>query len=160
MNDITYSYTDKSKWPEGEWHQEPDKIQFLDETTGMTCLIVRGPVGALCGYVGVDESHPLFQASYSAEPSGLDVHGGLTFSGMCVENDKEHGICHVPYPGHPDRVWWLGFDCAHFNDRAPESDAMFKRINLPTDQHSIYRNVEYVKNECLGLAKQLNSLRR
>lgn len=33
--------------------------------TGLPCLIVRNRFGALCGYVGVAEGHPLFGLSYS-----------------------------------------------------------------------------------------------
>jgi hypothetical protein len=55
-----YRTIDKTLWPRGEWDDEPDKMQWQDEATGLPCLIVRGPVGALCGYVGVPEGHPCF----------------------------------------------------------------------------------------------------
>lgn len=54
----TWTTVDKSDWPTGEWHQEPDKAQWIDQATGLDCLIVRGPFGALCGYVGVPQSSP------------------------------------------------------------------------------------------------------
>lgn len=48
---------DKSEWPRGQWDDEPDKMQWLDEATGRPCLIVRNSFGGLCGYMGVDKSH-------------------------------------------------------------------------------------------------------
>lgn len=103
MQTIEYRTVDKSTWGRGPWADEPDKIQYQDEATGLPCLIVRSPVGALCGYVGVPEGHPWFGIAYnertdrapetddhdwSAErpESVIDVHGGLTFSGFCNRN--------------------------------------------------------------------------
>ena len=66
MDRIEYKYVDKTEYEiRGSWDNEPDKIQWEDEETKLPCLIVRGPLGALCGYVGVDESHPLFEKDYS-----------------------------------------------------------------------------------------------
>lgn len=73
-----WSYIDKESWPRGEWNDEPDKLQWQDDETDLACLIVRGPSGALCGYVGVPESHPWFSKDYSdcllpeAKPRGVD----------------------------------------------------------------------------------------
>lgn len=73
-------------------------------------------MGHWCGYVGVPEGHPLFG---QGDSDGLfAVHGGITFAGACQE-DKEHGVCHAPLPGRPEKVWWLGFDCAHAGDLMP-----------------------------------------
>lgn len=95
---------DKSDWERGEWDREPDKVQWVDEASGLDCLIVRGPHGALCGYVGVAESHPYFEVGYSQcaqkPPCGesycnhspenhAEVHGGLTFSDHCHEANPE-----------------------------------------------------------------------
>lgn len=66
MRTIQYTTIDKSTWGEGEWNQEPDKKEWQDEETSYPCLIVRAPVtGALCGYVGVPESHPLYGVPYN-----------------------------------------------------------------------------------------------
>lgn len=73
-----WRYEDKASWPSGPWQDEPDKLQWQDEATGLACLVVRGPMGALCGYVGVPESHPWFGKDYSdclladAKPHGED----------------------------------------------------------------------------------------
>lgn len=88
METIEYRTVDKSSWGDGPWAAEPDKRQWLDEATGLPCLIVRGPSGALCGYVGVPRGHPCHGKHYDAVyeiVEDLDIHGGLTFSDLCAE---------------------------------------------------------------------------
>lgn len=68
METKEYRTVDKAGWGDGLWQNEPDKMQWQDEATGLPCLIVRGPVGALCGYVGVDERHPAFGLSHNGTP--------------------------------------------------------------------------------------------
>jgi hypothetical protein len=60
---------DKSKWGPGAWQDEPDKMQWPDEATGLPCLIVRNRLGALCGYVGVPETHAAYGLNYDGTPS-------------------------------------------------------------------------------------------
>lgn len=169
---------DKTDWPRGEWDGEPDKIQWPDEATGLPCLIVRNRSGALCGYVGVADGHPAYGIEYddvkvSTEDGYPDVHGGLTFASFCAETkDESRYICHVPGPGEPHKVWWLGFDCHHAGDYAPGSDARYRQIvseaqwrdhnaalglGAPTGWGTTieYRNVAYVREQCTALAKQL-----
>lgn len=89
-------------WPEGPWDDEPDKVQFADAETGYPCLIVRGILGNLCGYVGVPSSHPWYGLVYGECVRGCtdeycghcpdnltDVHGGLTFSGYCADTSHD-----------------------------------------------------------------------
>lgn len=164
MERVEYRTIDKSSWGIGPWQDEPDKMQWQDEETGLPCLIVRGPVGALCGYVGVAEGHPWHGHEYSkplrpaeagedewmvdSPESRIRVHGGLTFSAFCRESDDESkGICHRPAPGEPDHVWWFGFDCAHCDDHSPLMKSLYG--------DDIYRNVEYVQEQCRELARQL-----
>lgn len=192
MRTIEYKYVDKSKWPQGEWNDEPDKIQFEDPKTGMPCLIVRNGAGALCGYVGVSKGHPLFGIDYSscslkeAKPQGktegddrygewmterlrkrlicneggycshspesiLDVHGGITFTDFCHESPENHGICHIPESGEPDKVWWFGFDCSHSGDFSPA----YQHLSVFDRGYESYKNITYVKREIARLADQL-----
>ncbi len=148
------TFIDKTEWPRGEWDQEPDKIQWIDAATGLDALMVRHPrSGNWCGYVGVAAGHPAFEKDHDAVDA--DVHGGLTFASFCVEDGKEEGICHVAQPGRPERVWWLGFDCAHWQDLSPGMQAFHQRTGLPERYGEHYRNVDYVEAECAGLAQQL-----
>ncbi len=112
MERIEYTgIIDKTDWQRGEWDNEADKIQWQDEATRLPCLIVRGPVGALCGYVGVLPGHPFYGLDYSScrygeacpEKKGddtysycdhrpesfLNAHGGITFSGGCATVTRE-----------------------------------------------------------------------
>lgn len=146
--------------PEGDWNSEPDKIQWVDEATGLDCLMHRAPGGHWCGYVGVSEGHPAFGKDY--EGVEVEAHGGLTYSDFCQDTgDESYGICHIPEPGRPHRVWWLGFDCAHSGDLSPAYDRLPGmaeiRARYPRNPDT-YRNREYVENEVTKLAQQLASL--
>lgn len=66
-----WSHVDKSAWGPGAWQNEPDKVQWVDAATGLDCLIVRNNGGALCGYVGVPEAHPLHGISYNEDTEAL-----------------------------------------------------------------------------------------
>lgn len=160
MRTIEYTYreADKAEWGEGPWHNEPDKIQWQDEATGLPCLVVRNRFGAWCGYAGVEEGHPLFGVPYNEcesrpELDGIYIHGGLTFSDFCVEDGKEHGICHLVEPGENDRVWWFGFDCGHSSDLVPRIMNFDKKYGLPT--HGTYKTVEFARAETRDLAAAL-----
>jgi hypothetical protein len=67
MQTLEYRTIDKTGWGEGPWLGEPDKRQWRDPATGLPCLIVRSPSGALCGYVGVSVGHPLHGVDYSQQ---------------------------------------------------------------------------------------------
>jgi len=81
----------------------------------------------------------------------MQVHGGLTYAADCSGNE-ETGICHVPAPGREHDVWWFGFDCSHWRDVAPGMPSTF----FPgMSGDAVYRTVEYVKDQCANLARQL-----
>lgn len=192
METIEYKTIDKTAWGNGPWNHEPDKKQWLDPETGLSCLIVRGPMGALCGYVGVSEDHPAHRfhydgmslkraarnhrqwrkqaklsqkigfekamsrkSTYHSEPKkgtgekihAISVHGGLTFSGHC-QGTEEKGICHKT--DGKDKVWWFGFDCAHYDDFCPKKDYM---------REGTYRDFAYVTQEVVSLAKQMAAIK-
>ena len=147
----TWTNRDKSEWPDGPWDDEADKYQWIDDATGLDCLIVRGPAGALCGYVGVPESHSLFDVEYMDTYEkfiDLNAHGGITFSSRCDPGEAEgENICHTGEVTNAT-VWWFGFDCAHSGDLIPAYDWTFEGNN-------IYRKVPYVTEEVTSLASQL-----
>jgi hypothetical protein len=136
-------------------------VQWLDEKTGLPCLVKRNPMGAWCGYVGVSDGHPAFEKRY--DEVGVDVHGGLTYSGFCQPHDlghEDHAICHVVEDGEDDRVWWLGFDCGHSLDLVPQMKALEGKLGFPLS-HEVesYKTISYVRAETLGLAAQLHNER-
>lgn len=181
MKTIEYRTMQKEKWGDGPWLTEPDKKQWLDDVTGYPCLIVRNPLGALCGYVGVNAKHPCYDQDY--DNVDVDVHGGLTFSNPCqkytaenmhlgpIEQMQAEAICHLVENDEDDNIWWLGFDCAHLHDlvpdmarhnRSPQMAAIYAQFNIPTTSSihadETYRDINYVTNEVLSLALQLKSI--
>lgn len=132
---------DRTGWTPGPWDGEPDKVQW--NHAGFACLAVRNRMGAWCGYVGVPREHPAYKQDYNEVE--VDVHGGLTFADKCQPKGP---ICHVPEPGFPEDVWWLGFDTAHHMDIVP---SMLKYGN----EFGTYRTLRYIKRETNSLARQL-----
>lgn len=155
MNRREYRTIDKSGWDAGPWQDEPDKVSWVDDETDLPCLIVRGP-SSLCGYVGVPEGHPWFEVHpwFDLE---VDVHGGLTYADHCDKDaPEESGICHIPAPGEPDRVWWLGFDTAHHMDLTFYSYGG-KFVDRDRYPGEVYRDLAYVTAEVESLAQQAHS---
>lgn len=76
---------------------------------------------------------------------------GITYGGACDESNP-HSICHVPRPGRSADVWWLGFDCLHFDDLGPRDFSDPEQVNAP---YAVYRDFAYVQAECAKLAAQL-----
>lgn len=154
-------------WGPGPWDGEPDKVEWMDETTGLPCLAVRGRVGSWCGYVGLPPDHPDHGMDYNSLDSLYDVHGGLTFSDHCMKNQPiERAVCHVT--DGDDDVWWLGFDTIHFNDIAPQMEAFTRHMrelrpeypwldapDLPGMFRRSYKTLAYVQAEVANLAQQV-----
>lgn len=156
----------KKTWPQGVWHGEPDESRWRDADSGLDCLVMRGPHGAWCGYVGVPDTHPAFGVSYyktgfdlfevasgraqkqvnvQHQVNEIIVHGGMTYSG----SDTARG----------DGLHWFGFDCAHAGDFCPGYQGA-AQLGKPTGWGGVveYRDLEYVQNECVSLAKQLAAI--
>lgn len=135
---------DKTGWASGPWDNEPDREDFRYK--GVPCLILRNGVGALCGYAGVDSSHPLYEISEN--DACLSAHGGITYAGHCSEP-----ICHVPLEGETDDIWWFGFDTAHYQDIVPDFTKFMPFTNAELGQS--YKDMAYVRKEIEKLVDQL-----
>jgi hypothetical protein len=142
---------DRTGWPSGPWDGEPDRVEWRHQ--GLPCLAVRGPLGAWCGYVGVPPGHPWHGQGYDAVDA--EAHGGLTYAAACARH-----VCHVPAPGEPADVWWVGFDCGHAEDRIPGMEAAYAAMGLrlrPSPWPGVevaYRDLTYVRAEVEDLARQ------
>lgn len=144
---------DKGGWAAGPWHQEPDRVDFRH--AGFACLMLRDEhSGVWCGYVGVTATHPAY--GQHCGDVDVEVHGGLTYGAAC---DGSH-VCHVPAPGEPDDLFWLGFDCNHGGDIAPGMDARMQRYGRPELRFGgeAYRDLAYVRHEVESLADQLRAM--
>jgi hypothetical protein len=145
MTDIDYR-VNRTTWPPGPWDDEGDREQWTT-ASGLPGLIARSRMGMWCGYVAVAADHPYYQRDY-ADIDDIDVHGGLSYSAACQGH-----ICHVPEPGQPDDVWWLGFDCAHIDDVVPVSARFVWELSAL--RHCAYRDMVWVRAEVESLAAQL-----
>ncbi len=92
-------------------------------------------------------------ADVSYQDLDVEVHGGLTFSGV---GDN--------YIGRREGFKWFGFDCAHAWDYCPPTDPIVHKIHVDITGrtgpggHETYRNWEYVKREVMNLAEQLATM--
>lgn len=144
----------------GPWVDEVDKVQWQDDATGLPCLVKRNHMGAWCGYVGVSKGHPLFEDTDAGDQ--VDPHGGVTFTGFCQphgEGEEWDAICHVVDLGEDDRVWWIGFDCAHYADLVPFVHGTGEfGSKLPSPVEITYRDLAYVTDQTVQLARDLHEL--
>lgn len=162
MNELNWidPRVDRNGWPQGDWDGEPDKVQWTDPETGFACLAKRHPSrGHWCGYVGVEPGHSWHGKSYDSDDFNPEVHGGVTFGKECQEGPPEETVCHIPEPGKPEHLWWIGFDCSHYGDYSP-SDAVRAESGDPLwarDWNETYKTLEYVKSQCAHLARQASA---
>ncbi|WP_392530242.1 hypothetical protein [Nostoc sp. C117] len=147
----TLNWIDKSAWADGEWQQEPDRIEWV--YLGFPCLIVRQHEGTFSGYVAINKTHPYYGKDMDDnELKFIRVHGKITFSGGTDQNEDPRAVCHKLLPKTAND-WWIGFDCMHSENVIP---IMVNFFNL---RDSTYKNIEYVKNQVENLAEQLNNLK-
>jgi hypothetical protein len=111
----------KSEWGPGPWQDEPDRLEW--NYKGFDCLLNRNMSvsGSWCGYTALPPGHRYHAVFY--DELDIDVHGGLTFSGL-----SQGEIRHKSKEGGPDDAWWLGFDCSHAFDYSPLLAAIMNEI--------------------------------
>jgi len=124
------------------WEEEPDRAEWVHDN-GLRCRIVRNEItGTLCGYVGVPKGHMHYWQSYDElNDSGLEIHGGLTYS-----QAEDDGWC------------YFGFDTAHADDFPPkivEHLIQAGKKDFPFYQSCDYKTWEYVCTEINYLAEWL-----
>ncbi len=140
------------------------------------CLFVND--SHRCGYIAVDEEHPLYEVKYSQSVECLKaayekcLHEPMGKKGIiamfCAAGDPEEerwtpelvfsvhggltfskGNGKYPIPGNG--LWWFGFDCAHLGDGTTNP-----RLQMFYD--GPVRDLEYVVGECESLAEQLMTM--
>lgn len=121
-----------------------ERIEFY--SSGLRCLVKKGPLGSWNGYVGVEKTHPLYKVGQFEDEipealSNISVHGGITYSELSNPT-QEISHLHDTDAG----IWWFGFDTAHYGDLVPGTELFLD---------GIYRDETYVRNEVKSLAEQL-----
>jgi hypothetical protein len=121
----------RALWADGPWDEEPDLIRWKQEPSGYDLLMWRNHMGCWCGYVGLPEAHPLHGLNYSSQEflERLETHHGLTFS-----DTFEGATDRLELPENLRKLWWLGFDCAHFGDVMPAMDAFTRAFREVTKE--------------------------
>lgn len=154
------TWIEKDNWGDGPWQTEPDRV--LWRHNGIVCLALRHVRwGNWCAYVGVGPDHPYHRHSESDVPEAVQeaAHGGLTFAGECMDDDRpmRERVCHVPEPGEADELWWFGFDCAHGFDLAPGMVAFEREHGFPEPPsgYKTYKPLPWVKERITEMAEGL-----
>jgi hypothetical protein len=155
------------------WDSEPDEEAFLH--ADLPCLIKRGPLGNLNGYVAVPPWHPLHGKHYdhlvrplpeALENRAPESYGVISLFCASVKTDDITKACPLELAiavhggltfaaGPADWMpplpnpWWFGFDCSHAGDIIPD---LAKR---GWAAEGVYRDIAYVREQVKGLAEQL-----
>lgn len=147
---------------------------------GLRAVVLMGDMGHRCGYVGVDNDHPLFAIDYRETHPSLTLDTKRSTEKMsplavlCAAgkdaselNTPElvfevHGC--ITYSGagggkYPveSNLWWYGYDCAHAGD-LPEPDSQMGRVYAEmgfAERDGVVRTLDFCIAECEALAKQL-----
>jgi hypothetical protein len=100
-----------------------DESQFIGAYKGHQFRVLRHPdLKHLCGYVQYNEFKlPLDKINE------VNCHGGITFKGQLTIDEG---------------ATYIGFDCAHLNDRTVISSGD-------------YKNLKYVIEECMNIIDQI-----
>jgi hypothetical protein len=137
--DLEDEYDPNSNISKKPWETEPDFLEFIDEDTGYRCFIERRPeLNHLCGYVELPKEHKLYGSFSEENFYNIEVHGGVTYTGKREFKQQNYTADYV-----------VGFDCGHAGDLVP---------GVKSFHEEVYRDIEYVTNECKNLAKQLKEL--
>ena len=136
------------------WHQfqidHPNRF-FEDTYQDYKYVVYQHQFGHLNGYVLLKEDDDREKAS------NLECHGGITF-----EDDLSQII--LVESGH-----WVGFDCNHWNDRAPFLEDRLREVDrlglvepfVPyTDEPRFWRTESYVVDNCKSMIDQLIEMKK
>jgi hypothetical protein len=137
-------------WQRGEWDEEPDLLRW--DCCGYPCALVRTPIGAWCGYVGLQHDHPDHGGGQGDTETDLSAHGGVTWAGAPTSGIKAACALREHEVGMPS-MYWIGFDCAHGGMDMFPMEPDFLRDSRPPDCY--YKTIAWAKAETERLAHQL-----
>jgi hypothetical protein len=131
---------DRSQWTRrhGPWSLEGDVYARVYRYYPL--VLLRGPSGAWCGYVGIPAGHPWHGADEAAL-GHVAVHGGVTYSRSADEGIET--LAEIADELRRPVTWFVGFDCNHFGDQ---------NLLRGSRIRGAYRNVHYAAWEAIELA--------
>jgi hypothetical protein len=141
----------------------PNTPEQLWQEHDLWCAVLRGPIGALCGYVLLPVGHPWWGLTYNQEVPGAQELDGEMPAEQAMD---DYGVIPIFALGDPEggrwrRLgyqaqvhggltftgplliegapwgWWLGWDCAHAGDAL--DPAFVDPYMAPFNQHAIDR---------------------
>lgn len=115
---------------------KPNIISQFDHA-GLPCLILEGPFGNPCAYVGIPPEHPIAGQHY--DNVDIECHGGLTFGALGDEETR------------PADRYWYGWDYSHSGDAISFS-------GMPYPMPGKYWTLEEVEIEVRNVADQFATL--
>jgi len=119
----------------------PNAVLTTGKHLGFEWQVIHNGMGFRCGYVKIPLGHPWYKKDYN--DIEVDVHGGLTFTESDVLCEKSG----------PDDGWWIGFDCAHADDK-PDPMLPHERDLGGFFRDGVVRTQSYVENECRRVCEQ------
>lgn len=139
------------------------KIESEFEYKEYKCKVIFMSTGYRFGLVGIPARHPLYRKNHW-HLIGIEVHGGLTYSGF-QDFLVEEGFV------SEDQYWWFGFDCAHLGegdaidiesmreykmiDKSAYKEVKRNRDNFILSDLGEVRTKEFCEDECRKLVDQL-----
>ena len=145
---------DWSNFEAGIWNDEPDFIQWMDESTALPCLMVRNkPLGVWRAYVGVEPGHSAYSLDADElRRNNIEIYGELGYTGHGGDD-----ITLIGNDGQTFRLWWIGFGCASECDGRPVQRINRDRIEFRPEA---YKTADFVKIQVQVLAGRLDKLDR
>jgi hypothetical protein len=127
----------------GEWDTEPDQCTWIDSATGYVCEVRRDKEkGYWGGCIRLPQDHALslnYEIIYETRFEELRLISSYLDSVSYYMSESDNHI-------------WIGFDYHSTDDILPCGE---DRFNLCSKMGATYKNLQYVKDTCALLAKQL-----
>ena len=150
-NVITIEFFDKSEFPPGQWHKEPDLCFWYHK---LPCLAVRDmSMGIWKAFVGVEEEHSLYEKTIDyiiGIPQALELfrcaYGGLTGAGRLS----------AKYQNYAKNCWWIGMEASQGSDLMPllkldRADPEVAKVVA----NQTYKDLHFIRREANKLANFL-----
>ena len=125
------------------WDKEPFKREF--EYKDFPCIILKHPTQHhLCGYIGIYSTNGLSNMPIDDINEFINIHGGFT------HYDSGNNI-NLPITVNNKLIFWLGFDCAHYNDYVPGLEEFQQfysyQMSIMNKENVTYKDGQFVENE-------------